>query len=131
MDFRVRGCASPRNDGTEKFSPVIASASDAIHLAARQVWMLRRAACHRARIRATRWLLAMTNLSSQSCPTGKSLLIFRNDVKPRLQKYFCFFLTQISSLIRTVSFRQEGRIAIVTNAGRDAVDAGSALDEWC
>jgi len=64
-------------------------------------------------------------------PTGKSLLIFRNRVKPRLQKYFCFPLTQISSLIRTVSFRQEGRIAIVTNAGRDAVDAGSACDEWC
>ncbi len=62
-------------------------------------------------------------------PTGKSLLIFRNRVKPRLQKYFCFPLTQISSLIRTVSFRQEGRIAIVTNAGRDAVDAGSACDE--
>src|SRR6266404_1362470 len=25
----------------------------------------------------------------------------------------------------------EGRIAIVTDAGRDAVDAGSARDEWC
>jgi len=44
-------------------------------------------------------------------PTGKSLLIFRNDVKPRNQKYFASRLTQISSLIRTVSFRQEGRIA--------------------
>jgi hypothetical protein len=44
-------------------------------------------------------------------PTGKSLLIFRNRVKPRNQKYFASPLTQISSLIRTVSFRQEGRIA--------------------
>jgi hypothetical protein len=44
-------------------------------------------------------------------PTGKSLLIFRNRVKPRHQKYFCFRSTQISSLIRTVSFQQEGRIA--------------------
>src|SRR5258708_6675153 len=65
----------------------------------------------------------------QTNPTGN--LIFRNCVKPRLQKYFCFLPTQISSLIRTVSFRQEGRIAIVTNAGRDAVDAVSALDEMC
>jgi hypothetical protein len=44
-------------------------------------------------------------------PTGKSLLIFRSRVKPLLQKYFASRLTQISSLIRTVSFRQEGRIA--------------------
>jgi len=69
--------------------------------------------------------------SRQKCPTGKSLLIFRNGVKPRLQKYFCFLPTQISSLIRPVSSHTEGRIAIVTNAGRDAVDAGSALDELC
>src|SRR5260370_41767228 len=47
----------------------------------------------------------------QICPTGKSLLIFRNRVKPVLQKYFASLPTQISSLIRTVSFRQEGRIA--------------------
>jgi hypothetical protein len=47
----------------------------------------------------------------QISPTGKSLLIFRNDVKPRNQKYFASLPAQISSLIRTVSFRQEGRIA--------------------
>src|SRR6478736_1235699 len=47
----------------------------------------------------------------QICPTGKSLLIFRSRVKPLLQKYFASLPTQISSLIRTVSFRQEGRIA--------------------
>jgi hypothetical protein len=44
-------------------------------------------------------------------PTGKSLLIIRNRVKPLLQKYFASLPAQISSLIRTVSFRQEGRIA--------------------
>jgi hypothetical protein len=44
-------------------------------------------------------------------PTGKSLLIFRNDVKPLLQKYFASLPAQISSLIRTVQFRQEGRCA--------------------
>ena len=48
---------------------------------------------------------------AQICPTGKSLLIIRNRVKPLLQKYFASLPAQISSLIRTVSFRQEGRIA--------------------
>jgi len=41
-------------------------------------------------------------------PTGKSLLIFRNRVKPRNQKYFCFRLTQISSLIRAVPSHKRG-----------------------
>jgi hypothetical protein len=62
-------------------------------------------------------------------PTGKSLLIFRNRVKPRNQKYFCFRPTQISSLIRTSRSDKRG-VAHVTNVGRDAVDAGSACDEW-
>jgi hypothetical protein len=57
-------------------------------------------------------------------PTGKSLLIFRSRVKALLQKYFCFFLTQISSLIR-LSRSTEGR-AHVTNAERDAVDAAAS-----
>ena len=48
---------------------------------------------------------------AQICPTGKSLLIFRSSVKPLLQKYFASLPTQISSLIRTVWFRQEGRCA--------------------
>src|SRR6266404_1498933 len=61
-------------------------------------------------------------------PTGKSLLIFRNHVKPVLQKYFALPLTQITSKSKT-SCPTEGRLAIVTNAGRDAVDAGSARDE--
>jgi hypothetical protein len=50
-------------------------------------------------------------------PTGKSLLIFRNRVKPRNQKYFASRLTQISSLIRAVPCPQEGRFAIVTDVG--------------
>ena len=48
---------------------------------------------------------------AQICPTGKSLLILRSSVKPLLQKYFASLPTQISSLIRTVWFRQEGRCA--------------------
>ena len=31
---------------------------------------------------------------------------------------------------RAVPPRHEGRFAIVTNAGRDAVDADSSFDEW-
>ncbi len=57
-------------------------------------------------------------------PTGKSLLIFRNRVKPRNQKYFTSRSTQISSLIRAV-LPTEGR-AHVTNAERDAVDAAAS-----
>jgi hypothetical protein len=55
-------------------------------------------------------------------PTGKSLLIFRNGVKPLLQKYFRLRSTQISSLIRTVPSHR-GALRTSRNAGRDAVDA--------
>src|SRR5882762_4501305 len=41
-------------------------------------------------------------------PAGKSLLIFRNRVKPRNQKYFCFRPTQISSLIRAGPSHKRG-----------------------
>jgi len=51
-------------------------------------------------------------------------------VQTSLQKYFCFSQTQISSLIRAVPSQERG-VAHVINAGRDAVDAGSARDEWC
>jgi hypothetical protein len=49
-------------------------------------------------------------------------------VQPHLQKYFCSRPTQISSLIRAVPSLR-GALAIVTDAGRDAVDAGGAKDE--
>jgi hypothetical protein len=51
-------------------------------------------------------------------------------VQPHLQKYFCFILTQISSLSRTVPSHR-GALRNVINAERDAVDAGSMLDESC
>jgi hypothetical protein len=54
-------------------------------------------------------------------PTGKSLPIFRNRVKPRNQKYFCFHLTQITSKSNRL-VPPEGRSRVVTSAGRDAVD---------
>jgi hypothetical protein len=49
-------------------------------------------------------------------------------VQPHLQKYFPSLLTQISSLSRAVLFRQEGRLAIVTDVGQDAVDAAASGD---
>jgi hypothetical protein len=44
-------------------------------------------------------------------------------IQPPEQKYSAFPHPQISGFFRTVPSRQEGRIAIVTNARRDAVDA--------
>jgi hypothetical protein len=45
------------------------------------------------------------------------------------QKYFCFAETQISPIFPTVPSHQKGRLMIVANAGRDAVDADGASDE--
>src|SRR5438045_2206948 len=45
-------------------------------------------------------------------------------VQSCLQKYFCSRLTQIKS-ISPPSCPTKGRIAIVTDAGRDAMDAGA------
>ena len=45
------------------------------------------------------------------------------------QKYFPLALTQITSISPAVSPHFEGRIAIVTDAGWDAMDAGGAADE--
>jgi hypothetical protein len=63
----------------------------------------------------------------QISPTGKSLLFFRNSVKPRNQKYSTSRSTQISSLIRAV-LPTEGR-AHVTNAERDAMDAAASGEQ--
>jgi hypothetical protein len=48
-------------------------------------------------------------------------------VQPRLQKYFVSPSTQINSRTPAIPFPQEGRIAIVTDAGRDAVDADAPI----
>jgi hypothetical protein len=51
------------------FETVIASVSEAIHFAEqRKNGLLRRGAYHRARIRATRWLIAMTAFSLSVAP---------------------------------------------------------------
>jgi len=67
-------------------------------------------------------LLAMANQIRafglrQINPTGKSLLIFRNGVKPRNQKYSAFAVGQISARTPAVPCPQEGRFAIVTDVG--------------
>jgi hypothetical protein len=49
-------------------------------------------------------------------------------VQPKFQKYFSSRLTQIKSNL-SLSRPTEGRIAIVTDAGRDAMDADSVKDE--
>src|SRR5260370_15733661 len=61
----------------------------------------------------------------KSTRRGKSLLIFRNDVKPRNQKYSALATVQISARTSAVPCPQEGR-AHVTNAERDAVDAAAS-----
>src|SRR4030081_3072272 len=62
-------------------------------------------------------------------PTGKSLLIYRNRVKPQNKKYFAFPEGQIRGTSIAIPSRQEGRIMIATIVGRVAVDAGSADSE--
>src|SRR5947208_13926501 len=66
------------------------------------------------RVRAQRNLLNRINLI---CP-----------VQSHLQKHFRSSPKQITSLVAP-SRPNEGRLAIVTNAGRDAVDADGAFDE--
>jgi hypothetical protein len=77
-------------------------------------------------------LLAMTAWRAQARqidPTGKSLPISRSRVKPQNQKYFAFPECQIRRISIAIPSRQEGRIMIVTDVGRGAVDAGSADNE--
>jgi hypothetical protein len=83
--------------------------------------------------RPLRGLLAMRAFSilcAPICPTGKSVVFGSSAVQPPLQKYFRSGLTQIRCISIAVSFRQEGRFAIVTNAGRDAVDARAPGAQW-
>jgi hypothetical protein len=47
-------------------------------------------------------------------------------VQPLLQKYFCFPEQANQCIFLAIPSHSEGRLAIVTNAGRDAMDAGGA-----
>ena len=55
--------------------------------------------------------------------------ITQNPVHPFTQKYSARAVGQINDLTPRVSPRYEGRVAIVTNARWDAVDAECAKDE--
>jgi hypothetical protein len=65
----------------------------------------------------------------QNNATGKSLLIYGKCVKPQNKKYFAFPEGRNSGISLPIPSRSEGRIMIVTNEGRGAVDAGSADNE--
>jgi hypothetical protein len=58
----------------------------------------------------------------QSNPTGKSLLIVGSRVKPQNKKYFAFPEGRNRAYL-SPSRPEKGRIMIVTNVGRGAVDA--------
>src|SRR5258706_11024933 len=53
----------------------------------------------------------------KSARRANPLLIFRNRVKPRNQKYSAFAVGQISASTSAVPCPQEGRFAIVTDVG--------------
>jgi hypothetical protein len=62
-------------------------------------------------------------LTQVICPSGAGCdFAFGLFVQPLSKKYFCFSEMQIRDIFRP-SRPTEGRLAIVTNAGRDAVDA--------
>jgi hypothetical protein len=59
------------------------------------------------------------------CPSG---CLVKGLSSPICKNISTSRLTQISSLTRTVPSHTEGRFAIVTSAGRDAVDAAASGD---
>jgi hypothetical protein len=69
-----------------------------------------------------------TSRFASDLPDGQITRVFDFLVQPLLQKYSDFPKTQIS-LYPLPSRSTEGRLAIVTDAGRDAVDADGAKDE--
>jgi hypothetical protein len=71
-----------------------------------------RGACHRAHIRATRWLHPPYGTDLPDGPFSSSA------VQPHFQKYSCSRPTQITSTTPAVPAPSEGRFAIVTDVGR-------------
>jgi hypothetical protein len=64
--------------------------------------------------------------SWQLLPDGQ---ISGSPVQPPSQKYSRSHFTQITSISIAIPAHTKGRFAIVTNVGRDAMDAGGATDE--
>ena len=65
----------------------------------------------------------------QISPTGKSILIYGNHVKPKNKKYFAFPEWQIRAYIFDHPVLLRRASAVVTDVGRVAVDAEVATDE--
>jgi hypothetical protein len=85
-----------------------------------------RGACYRDRLsRFSPSLVIPKLVCSPDLPTG--CLRFR--CPDPVAKIFLFSLDPNHPYIRRRSVPKEGRIAIVTDAGRNAVDAGNAVDE--
>ena len=97
--------------------PVIASASEAIHLAARQV-----------RIASSLSLLAMTNSTRLVLPDGQITSVFPKWCQAPFAKIF-LFSPDPNQFTDLPSGSDKRGVAHVINAERDAVDAGSARDE--
>jgi hypothetical protein len=77
------------------------------------------------------WVVRSGTKNIPFVPTGKSLPIFRNNVKPRKQKYFAFPEGQIKALVGSSLPTRGGRFAIVTMRwARDAVDAFVQARFW-
>jgi hypothetical protein len=87
---------------------------------------LLRGACHRARIRATRWRNDDFGIRACDKSTRRANQSSRQKpVQPFRKKYFAFAVGQISSTSSPRPFPARGALAIVTNAGWDAVDAAA------
>jgi hypothetical protein len=84
-----------------------------------------REACYRDRLSRCSPSLVIPELALLICPTGR--LRFR--CPDPVAKIFLFSLDPNHFYIRRRSVPKEGRIAIVTDEGRNAVDVGSAVDE--
>jgi hypothetical protein len=71
--------------------------------------------------------IGRTGNTYKICPTGKSpAQLIASGVQPLLKKYSDFQKSQIS-LYPSLSCPTEGRFAIVTDAGQDAVDAEAPI----
>jgi hypothetical protein len=69
-------------------------------------------------------------VAHRDCPTGKSVRPFDPACLALFSKIFPFAADPNQIYIVSRPVPEEGRLAIVTDAGRDAVDADGAFDEW-
>jgi hypothetical protein len=85
----------------------------------------------RSAVAVYKWTAIKTDAAEQadglsSLPDGQ---ISGEPVQPFSQKYSASRFAQITSKTPAIPSHSEGRFAIVTDVGRDAVDAGCATDE--